>query len=39
MIYKSILRIQQSLGKRAFGADIWNTLPEYIKSATLLSEF
>ena len=37
IICTSILKIQQSL--RAFGANIWNTLPEYIKSTTLLLEF
>ena len=29
----------KKFGIRAFGADLWNTLPEYIKSTTLLSKF
>ena len=37
IICTSILKILQSL--RAFGANIWNTLPEYIKSTTSSSEF
>ena len=37
IICTSILKIQQSL--RAFGANIWNTLPEYIKSTTSFLEF
>ena len=42
MIYTSILKVQQSLEKnslRAFGAKIWNTLPEYIKLTNSLLEF
>ena len=37
IICTSILKIQQSL--RAFGANIWNTLPEYIKLTTSFLEF
>ena len=37
IICTSILKILQSL--RAFCANIWNTLPEYIKSTTSFLEF
>ena len=37
IIYTPILRIHQKLGNKVlktFNANIWNTLPEHIKSAT-----